>query len=178
MEYLIAICGFLGAWLLVIGPVWQAAIELREEEIDQEAIEAAKASVPMPPKISRWWWLLPPVAYFKQSRRARASRKLMMDAMPAKQVEQTISFMNKANGWIIVAGGAFLLAVKETWELIELLHWPVWLFWVLVVLLPIVAIVNAVSRVMLTEHLIHPDRGPVKPPPGRGPRRAPTETGD
>ena len=49
MDYVIAICGFVGGWLLVAGPVWQAAIELREEEIDQEAIEAVKSTIAVPP---------------------------------------------------------------------------------------------------------------------------------
>ncbi len=30
MEHLIAWAGFLGAWLLVAGPVYQAALELRQ----------------------------------------------------------------------------------------------------------------------------------------------------
>ena len=51
LDYLIAICGFVGGWLLVAGPVWQAALELAEEEIDQEAIEHVKQIVQPPPPV-------------------------------------------------------------------------------------------------------------------------------
>ena len=170
MVYLIAFCGFVGAWALVIGPVWQAAIELREEDVDEEIFKEARAATPEPPKVSAWWWLLPPVAYYKQSRRQNETRRLMMEALPQEQREITISFLNKANGWLIVALGAFLIAVKETWELIEILHWPAWVFWVLIVLVPILAIANAVRRIILTEHVLHPEMGPEQPRAFKRPR--------
>jgi hypothetical protein len=37
------------------------------------------------------------------------------------------------NAWFYVAAGAFLIAVKETWELHESYEWPVWAFWLGVV---------------------------------------------
>lgn len=36
MDHLIAWCGFLGAWLLVAGPLHQATRELEEEEIERD----------------------------------------------------------------------------------------------------------------------------------------------
>ena len=44
-----------------------------------------------------------------------------------------VRFINKATGWLYVALGALLIAVKETWELVEYNEWPTWLFWVLIV---------------------------------------------
>jgi hypothetical protein len=158
MEYVIAVCGFIGGWLLVAGPVWQAAIELREEEVDREAIEAVRSSAPPPPKVSAWWWLLPPVAYFLQARRQRAARQAFQDALPPEALKQTISFLNKANGWVVVALGGFLLAVKETWELIDDLGWPQWVFWVLIVVMPIIAIGNAVRKLVNTHNALNPDQ--------------------
>jgi hypothetical protein len=158
MEYVIVICGFVGGWLLVAGPVWQAAIELREEEFDQEAIEAAKSSLAPSPKVSAWWWLLPPVAYFLQARRQRVARQAFQDSLLPEQLKQTISFLNKANGWVVVALGGFLLAVKETWELVSDLHWPQWVFWVLIVVMPILAIGNAVRRIINTHNALNPEQ--------------------
>jgi hypothetical protein len=166
MEYIIAICGFVGGWLLVAGPLWQASIELREEEFDREAIQAAQSTVVQPEKISGWWWLLPPVAYVLQVRRQRAARKAFQDALPPEQLKQTVSFMNKANGWLIVATGGFLLAVKETWELVNDIHFPQWVFWVLVVVMPIVAIANSAVRMVSTQKLLEPDSMP-RPRPRR-----------
>jgi hypothetical protein len=146
MEYVIAICGFLGAWLLFAGPVYQAALELREEQLDQESFESAMASVPPTPKVSRWWWLLPPVAWAKQRRLARENRDAIMAMLDPEQREQAVNFLDKASGWIIVASGALLLGVKETWSLTELLHLPLALFWILVVVAAALGIVNAIVR--------------------------------
>jgi hypothetical protein len=162
MEYVIAICGFIGGWLLVAGPVWQAAIELRDEEIDQEAIEAVKSTIEVPPPISAWWWLLPPVAYVLQLRRRSQYQVKFNAALEPEQLAQTISFFNKANGWIIVAIGGFLIAVKETWELVEDFHWPQWVFWVLFVVMPIIAIASAVRKTINTYKALNP--GAERPP--------------
>jgi hypothetical protein len=157
MEYVIAICGFIGGWLLVAGPVWQAAIELREEEIDQEAIEAVKSTIEPPPRITAWWWLLPPVAYVLNARRNRQFRRVFNAALSPEALKQSVSFLNKANGWLIVALGGFLLGTKETWELVEDLHWQVWVFWVLVIAMPVIAVANTVRKVANTHNLLHPD---------------------
>ena len=45
MEQFIAWCAFLGAWLLFAGPVLQAALELREQQLSREEFESANASV-------------------------------------------------------------------------------------------------------------------------------------
>ena len=157
MEYVIAICGFVGGWLLVAGPVWQAAIELREEEVDQEAIEAVKSSIEVPAPISAWWWLLPPVAYLLQLRRRREYQEKFNAALAPEQLQQTVSFFNKANGWVIVAIGGFLIAVKETWELVEQFHWPLWVFWILFVVMPIVALASAVRKTISTYKTLNPN---------------------
>jgi hypothetical protein len=140
----------------VAGPVWQAAIELREEELDREAIESIKSTIPVPPPISAWWWLLPPVAYVMQLRRRGAYQKQFNAALPPEQLAQTISFFNKANGWIIVAIGGFLIAVKETWELTVVFDWPVWVFWILFVVMPIVALASAVRKTINTFKALNP----------------------
>jgi hypothetical protein len=156
MEYVIAICGFVGGWLLVAGPVWQAAIELREEEIDQEAIEAVKSNIPPPPKISAWWWFLPPVAYVLNTRRQAQFRRDFNAALPPEALKQTVSFFNKANGWVVVGLGGFLLATKETWELVADFRWPTWLFWVLLVIMPIIAVASAVRKTINTFKVLNP----------------------
>ena len=54
--------GFIGAWLLFVGPVYQSALELREEEDARVSMQKALESAPPPERVSPWWWLLPPVA--------------------------------------------------------------------------------------------------------------------
>jgi hypothetical protein len=53
---------------------------------------------------------------------------------------------DKAEVWIFVAGGAFLIAIKETWELHETNAWPEVVFWALVVVMSVICIVNAAGR--------------------------------
>ena len=55
---------FAGAWLLVGGPLYQAAIELSELEVDREGMEKLASQIPRTRMPSAWWWLLPPVMYF------------------------------------------------------------------------------------------------------------------
>ena len=61
MPHVIAWCGFLGAWLLVAGPLDQAVREIEEAGFEHEVLEAAKAHVEEPPPVSRWWLVLPPL---------------------------------------------------------------------------------------------------------------------
>jgi hypothetical protein len=140
MEYVITLSGFLGAWLLVGGPIYQAALELKEQEIDREGIAEATQGLVVSPRVSSWWWLLPPVAYVLNRRRAEQHRRAMWAAMKPEHVQQTVVFLDKARGWVAVAAGAFFIAVKETWELVALLHWNVAVFWVAVVVLPFVTV--------------------------------------
>ena len=60
MPHVIAWCGFLGAWLLVAGPLDQAVREIEETGFEHEALEEAKGRVEEPAPVSRWWLLLPP----------------------------------------------------------------------------------------------------------------------
>src|SRR4051812_21528315 len=116
MELVIAIIGALGAWLLVGGPLYQGALELREQEIDRDAIGALMATVPEEPRMSPWWWLVPPVAYVKLQRRSRRHHAATMQVLGPEHAKSTVTFLNKARGWFIDGAGAFLIAIKETWE--------------------------------------------------------------
>lgn len=146
MDYFIAVCGFLGAWLLFAGPLLQASIELTEQEIDHEKFDEVSSNVERPPRVSGWWWLLPPVAYYLNRKRNSAYQAEVMAALPPEQRKQSVAFFNKASGWFIVAGGALLLATKETWELVEQFEWPTWLFWVFVFVVFALCVANAVVR--------------------------------
>jgi hypothetical protein len=146
VETLIAWSGFFGAWLLVAGPLYQAAIELEQEDFEREEFGRIMQSLPPPPRSSPWWWLVPPVAYLRQRRQGRAYRDLILGALTPKQVEDMIRFRNKATGWLTVGAGALLIAVKETWELVGHSEWPVWVFWALLVVMAGVAALNTSLR--------------------------------
>src|SRR3954470_13431195 len=146
MDAFIHWAGFAGAWLLVAGPLLQGAIELRDEEMDREGFERVRTDVELLPPVSRWWWLLPPVAYYKNKKRSDAFRAATMGVLTVEQRQQFVGFTNKAAGWFTVAGGAFLIFLKEAWELAELYEAPIWLYVVVVVALAIAAVANTIMR--------------------------------
>lgn len=121
---------FVGAWLLFAGPIYQASIELGEEQIKREAIEATTRAVPQPRRAAPWW-LVPPVGYLLDRRQSTRYRKLVFDALSSEHQRQFVHYTGRASGWAYVAGGALLLATAETWNLCVEHDWASWLFWVL-----------------------------------------------
>ena len=139
MHSLILWAGFLGAWLLVAGPVWQAVVELRNEEFEREKFTAVVGAVPPPEPVSPWWWLVPPLHFFLNRRSKGQWQDQVVAAMPDEDFEALNSFMAKVRGWMLVGAGGLLIATKETYELVEGHDWPIWLFWVLVVAMAMAA---------------------------------------
>jgi len=154
MHELILWSGFFGAWLLVAGPLYQAAQELDEEEVSRDDFEGLKRQQAPEGKPSAWWWLLPPVGYWKQRKYAERQREAVMAAMPREMMVGLVSYMNKATAWFYVAAGAFLIALKETYELVEGHEWPTAVFWVLVVVMFGIATVNTAVQMSRTHRVI------------------------
>jgi hypothetical protein len=150
----VTIAGTIGAWLLVAGPMYQAAIELQEQAVDQEIFDQAESTVPPPPKISNWWWLLPPVAFAKQRKGQAEYRQAIMDVLGPEQMRQAITFLNKATGWILVAVGAFLLAVAESWNLTVEFGWAWWSFIIIVLVALAGCIFHTVARIRGTSAMM------------------------
>jgi hypothetical protein len=146
MNQVIAWAGFLGAWLLVAGPLYQGAIELREEEVDRDALQASAAKVEKPASPSPWWWLIPPVMYLLWRRRSGAYRRAVLAQLNPEQREQFARFVNKANGWFTVAAGAALLAAEQSWNVVERYRWPGWAFWALFVVMLGASVLNTAVR--------------------------------
>ena len=59
-------------------------------------------------------------------------RERIAAVMRPEELEALAHLRDVASAWIFVAGGASLIAVKETWELHEQYHWADWTFWALV----------------------------------------------
>jgi hypothetical protein len=57
--------------------------------------------------------------YVLHRRWYRKLRHSMLAKLTQTQREQLTSFQSKAAGWFTVAGGATLLAVGETWQLVD-----------------------------------------------------------
>jgi hypothetical protein len=154
METFILVVGFIGAWLLFAGPVYQAALELQEQDIEMDRIRAAGANVSRPVHVSVWWWLLPPAKFYLERRRSRDYRHRYMAILSPEDVEALINFMNKATAWVLVGVGGLCIAIKETYELVEHLNWQNTVFAALLVLMFSLSILNTVARVARTRQII------------------------
>ncbi|MFI6866730.1 hypothetical protein [Nocardia sp. NPDC050406] len=151
-NMVIAALGAVGAWLLVAGPLHQATIELREQGLTD------RANLPdprlRPRRISPWWWLLPPVAYWKHHRERDRIKRLALETMSASDIERMLAFSNTALGWLFVAAGATLIAIKETYELVEIGHWhPAWT-WIIVATALLFAVGNAALQTSRTSRIL------------------------
>lgn len=150
--------GFLGAWLLVAGPLYQAAVELDEQGDQRRGLTRVSGVVGPQPRLSPWWWLLPPVAYVKQRRRQAAYREQVMSTLTTAELEAFVDLSSTATGWAMVAGGAFFIAVKETWELLELYEAPAWLLPLVLVAMLALGAANTVVRVRTAHRLVDAKR--------------------
>jgi hypothetical protein len=149
VDDVIAWATFAGAWLLVAGPLYQGSVELGELDFDRDGIQGKAAAVQAAQaRPSAWWWLLPPVMYLLHRRWYKALRQAMLAQLSETQREQMASFQSKATGWFTVAAGAALLAVGDTWHIVQHYRWPVWRFWLLlVVMLAAAVLITAILMI-------------------------------
>lgn len=137
----------IGAWLLVAGPLYQGALELAEVAAGYaDHLSEAVAPERHPSEVSPWWWLLPPVAVVLIWRSARRQRAEYVDSVSPTAREAIMTFSSHAQGWLLVAAGAFLIALKETWHLIHALQGGVAIYVIVVVVAGLLAFGNTVFR--------------------------------
>jgi hypothetical protein len=153
VPHIIAWCGFLGAWLLVAGPLDQAVREVEEVDFEQDAIAEAASKVEGPAQISAWWLLLPPVWYLLRRRRESEYRHRVAEKMRDEDLAALFTFRDVIGAWAYVAAGAALIAVKETWELHEAYEWPEWTFFALIVVMALLCVASTRSRLLRRKKL-------------------------
>ncbi len=151
-----ACCCFLGVWLLVAGPMFQGALELRAEQFDRESYNQIVSSLPARQRVSTWWWLCPPVLYWLNQRNTSRHRQKMFAAMTSEQREKLVRFVNKAIGWYMVSGGGALIACKETWDLVERYGLPMWSFFVIIVAMLAICMAYTAIRMVSTDRIVGP----------------------
>ena len=115
MATVVSIAALAGAWLLFVGAIYQAALELRAHVIARDRLAALARQVVPPPRVSRWWWLVPPWKYVLERRRGGDFRRAYAAAMSLEDFTSLIAFHDKGVGWSCVAIGAWLLAGNQTY---------------------------------------------------------------
>jgi len=97
MPHVIAWCGFLGAWLLVAGPLDQAVRELEDQDFEHEAITRAASQFEDPPQVSGWWLVIPPVWYAIRQNRDGEYKHRVAAAMDEEDVRAFLSYRDAAD---------------------------------------------------------------------------------
>jgi hypothetical protein len=162
MDEVVAWVTFAGAWLLVAGPLYQGSVELNELDVDREGIQGkAAAAQTAQARPSAWWWLLPPVMYVLHRHWYKTLRQAMLAQLTQTQREQLTSFQSKSVGWFTVAAGATLLAVGDTWHVVQGYGWPGWVFWLLIAVMLTAAVLTTAVLMISGAHTRRPS-------PGRG----------
>lgn len=137
---------------MVLGPLNQGIREVQEEEFERDALMRAVRQVEVPDPVSVWWLALPPVYVVLRRRRNHVYKHRVRDAMSPEDLQAFAHLRDVAGAWFLVAAGASLIAVKETWELVEVHQWAEWIFWVLLGILLVVAVAVVVVRIRRSDH--------------------------
>ena len=99
-------------------------------------------------------WLLPPAAFVLHRKRVTAFQREYFESLDIDQRRALISFLNRASGWSVVAAGAWLIALTETYSITNEHQWPLVWFAAISVTVTIIAAANAAERVRRSEALL------------------------
>jgi hypothetical protein len=150
MEWL----ALLGGWLLFAGPVQQAVLELRAEQVEHDRLSRRQQLVSRPASVPAWLWLLPPVALVLHRRRVTAFQHEYFKSLDIDQRRDLIGFLNLASGWSIVAAGAWFIALSETYSITHEHGWSLVWFAVISIAVTTIAAASAIERVRRAEALL------------------------
>lgn len=145
MQFIISLCGFVAVWLLFSFPLYQATLELSSQSIMFS--QKVKGSLGSVKRISKWYWLLPPLKIHKEKQRSiNIIRQLNLDEM---QVRVLLNYLDKATAWFYVALAGWLNAVFVTNDLLERWGQPQagWLLLAIIIVMTFIAIGNVKIRV-------------------------------
>ena len=113
LEATAAIVALVGLWLLVLGPAYQAIVEVTAQRRELGSVLDAVALVRVRP-VERWWWLLPPIAVLLWWSRLRSHLRTIEDRLPEVSGRRWTHYLDSAVGWGIVATGALVVATGQT----------------------------------------------------------------
>ena len=154
MNALMLWFGFIGAWSLFAGAIYQSALELRDQDIERDRIRGIMKTVEQPREVSNLWWFFPPVKIYLERKRSLEYQKKYVSVLSLEDAEALLIFISKSIGWSMVGIGAFFVAVKETHELAEMYHIGILVFWIIVVFIAFACLYNTAVSMKRTEKLI------------------------
>jgi hypothetical protein len=94
------------------------------------------------------------VWFILNHRRQTVFQQAYMAALTTEDFAALVAFMEKAKGWLFVAGGALLLATKETYGFSHDLHLRRLIFFVVVLVMATVSVVGTILRIARSEKML------------------------
>ncbi len=137
-------CGGVGAWFLVAGSIYQASLELHKEQVAADQMAMATTKVPAPPAVSAWWWLLPPIKLYLDGQRRSQHRHTFLASLTPEERETIVAFLSMFRGWLLVATGALLIAIQQTYDVVERLNLSLGVFWLAIITLFVICVLITV----------------------------------
>jgi hypothetical protein len=147
MELFMYWLSFIGSWLLFAGPIYQAALELQDEDIEIDRIRAVGSQIEKPVNTSVWWWFLPPVKMYLERKRKHEYQIRYLKALSAEDVESLVSYRTKATAWLFVAVGGLCIACDQTYTLAEYENWSDLVLVILIIIMLLASIFNLITRI-------------------------------
>ncbi|EOT41137.1 MULTISPECIES: hypothetical protein [Enterococcus] len=111
IEKFYTILTFCGVWLLYIFPLYQGALELTEPN---RLLKKFQKTGDHYPKISPWYWLIPPLKIQKEKN--RGIKILRHNIKNEKEMDRLYRYFNKAVAWYYIAIAGVLNGIVATHE--------------------------------------------------------------
>ena len=147
-QNIVIILGFLGEWFLFSFPLLQGSLELSEQT---DVIGHYKESAGQYPKVSPWYWLLPPLKVYLE--RERVKKMLKSGSFSGVDKRQLRIFSMRATAWFYVAMAGAFNGIGKTKEVLEHFHWSesAWVFWSINGVMLILGIANVIIRLRISK---------------------------
>jgi uncharacterized protein (DUF2236 family) len=88
----------------------------------------------------------------------RRVRARVREILTPEETAQFVRFSEKATGWLLVAAGAGLIAVDETWNLRHAYEWPELVFWLLVAFMIVISVFFTAMRAKIRSEVLGLER--------------------
>ncbi|WP_282800725.1 hypothetical protein [Lactococcus lactis] len=150
MEKFVEIIEFIAKWLLFAFPLYQAYIELIEQ---QKFLNKIVRKSKKYPKISPWYWVIPPLKITLEKKRGLT---ILSEGLISKRdFEDSIIFGRKATAWFYVSIAGLLEGVAAVYEVFHSFGYQISYFKlvfisVLVAAICIINIRNRIKKINIT----------------------------
>lgn len=105
---------FMGIWMLYIFPFYQGVMELPEQ---QRIVDKFKVDLHKYPKVSKWYWLVPPI---KISKEKQCGISILKESVNQEtESHDLFMFFSKATAWFYIAIAGIFNGIVATKELVN-----------------------------------------------------------